>query len=115
MRDDDGTIPAAWLARSAVVVYALRPDDRRCEFVTPNVEALTGSSVGEAMAPGWWRDRLHPDDRDRLLPRQAEPGDGAILSDDYRFRHRDGHDLWLRDQRRLVREPDGSARVVGTW
>jgi two-component system cell cycle sensor histidine kinase/response regulator CckA len=115
MSTDDGSIPAAWLAHSGVVVYALRPDDRRCEFVTPNVETLTGWPVAEALRPGWWLDGLHPDERDQVAALPLASDDGARLTTDFRFRHRDGSYIWLRDQRQLVSEPGRPERVVGTW
>ena len=114
--DSEKFIPAAWFAQSGIVLFLLRgaAGSLRPVYVTANVHELTGYSVAEALVPGWWEKHLHPEDRARLLARQLEVLDGELLSDDYRFRHRDGHYLWVRAQRR--RAPGAAdADVIGTW
>ena len=57
-----------------------------------------------------WRDRIHPDDRDRVLAevehcrRTGEPR----LSE-YRLRHRNGQELWVHDEARIVRDAHGQS------
>lgn len=65
--------------------------------------------------PGWWRERVHPEDLDRVL-RQRDSGltRGEDFVCEYRFRHQDGHYLPVLDRGRVVVEAGGRvARVVG--
>ncbi len=103
---------------SPTVIYALRftPTGLRAYWVSDNLESLTGFRVSDSIHGGWWRENLHPDDRARVLAAQRswESGDYQLL--EFRFRHRDGRYLWLRDEKRLLRGPDGEPwEIVGAW
>ena len=113
--DSEKLIPEVWLTQSGIVLYLLRgAEGCRAVYVTANVRELTGYPTEQALLPGWWEQNLHPDDRLRLLARQPELLGGNLVSDDYRFRHRDGHYFWIRDQRRAISGTEESD-VVGTW
>lgn len=66
---------------------------------------------------GWWRDRIHPGDRDRV----CESIDSAIASGtasswtyEYRFRRRDGTYAQVCDRAYLLRDESGRiSRIVG--
>jgi PAS domain S-box-containing protein len=64
----------------------------------------------------WWRQRIHPDDRDEFARKWQETlvqGDGYEF--EYRVRHADGHDLHVIDRGTLVRDETGRLiRVVGS-
>ena len=48
-----------------------------------------------------------------MLFRSVEQGGGTI---EYRFRHRDGHYVWIQDTFRVVRDDTGAAsEIVGSW
>jgi diguanylate cyclase (GGDEF)-like protein/PAS domain S-box-containing protein len=75
------------------LVVRLRPDGQR-PYVSASSEAVLGWTP-EEMA--WIRvDLLHPDDRERV---QGEIGrlfrEGGTLVTTYRYRHKDGHYVWL--------------------
>lgn len=67
---------------------------------------------------GPWLDRLHPDDRPRILEATArqDRGEVDVNSFEYRERHRDGHWIWILSRGRpLEWFPDGRvARILGT-
>ena len=53
----------------------------------------------------FWRDRIHPDDAEAVVAadeRSNETLEAYTL--DYRFRHRDGHWVWVRDEATFVPE-----------
>jgi PAS domain S-box-containing protein len=110
------SVPAAWVERSAVVFYALRGDDGdlRATYLTGNVRELTGFELEEASAPGWWPDRLHAEDRETTLARRRERAAEVDHVDEYRIRHRDGSERWLRDRWRRA-SSGGGDEIVGTW
>ena len=67
---------------------------------------------------GPWIDRLHPEDRPRILDAIAHQNSGklAVNAFEYRERHRDGHWIWILSRGRPVEwRADGSvARILGT-
>ena len=64
----------------------------------------------------FWVVRLHPEDAPRVfaeMPPLIEQGGGAI---EYRFRHRDGHYIWIQDTFRVIHDPEGRpSEIVGSW
>ena len=65
-----------------------------------------------------WLERVHPDDRERLMAEtdQQNSGERGQNSFEYRERHRDGHYIWILSRGKPVGfMPDGSvARIIGT-
>jgi PAS domain S-box-containing protein len=91
--------------------------DYRCTFVSRNIEPLMGFSEWEMLEdPEFWVKRLHPDDAPQVFKKMAplvEQGGGTI---EYRFRHRDGHYVWIQDTFRVVRDDGGlPSEIVGSW
>jgi PAS domain S-box-containing protein len=80
-------------------------------------EALFGYPPHEGRTGAWWEERIHPDDRCRVLS-----GLGAVLegraetwADEYRFRRTDGSYAHVEDRGRVVRDAEGKpARMVGS-
>jgi PAS domain S-box-containing protein len=96
------------------VVYVESPDADPGKFYLSNqVEHLFGYSAEEwTWTADFWVDRIHPDDRARVLAldesseRAHEP-----FSADYRFRRADGAYRWVHDEAVYVSTADG----VGYW
>jgi PAS domain S-box-containing protein len=89
----------------------------RCTFVSRNIEPLMGFSEWEMLEdPEFWVKRLHPDDAPQVFEKMAplvEQGGGTV---EYRFRHRDGHYVWIQDTFRVVRDDSGApSEIVGSW
>ena len=65
---------------------------------------------------GWWRDRIHPADRDEAVARVAELSSAGRLVQEYRFRHGDGGYRWMRDDLNVIAgAAEGPVRAVGAW
>ena len=77
-----------------------------------------GYEPGEVRStPEWWSDKIHPDDRTRILSgiRAITSGTGQSWSDEYRFRRADGTWADVLDRALIVRDRDGKAvRVIGS-
>jgi PAS domain-containing protein len=57
--------------------------------------------------PRFWPSRLHPEDASRVIdeiPSLITQGGGSI---EYRFRHRDGHYVWVQDTFKVVYDEVG--------
>jgi diguanylate cyclase (GGDEF)-like protein/PAS domain S-box-containing protein len=74
--------------------------DGEWDFISPQVEEITGYSVEEWMADQRLWDRIvHPDDLERVI--EAENAcalENRPLDIDYRIRRRDGGLIWVRDR-----------------
>jgi len=63
-----------------------------------------------------WQDRIHPDDRERVLVVIAEAQQGAQSSwaQEYRYRRTDGSYAHVHDRAQILRDPAGQAiRMIG--
>ena len=64
----------------------------------------------------FWSNRIHPEDRDRVLNELSKIFDNSEGASEYRFRHQQGNYLWLRDELKLVRDAEGKPlELVGYW
>ena len=93
------------LSASPVVLYTLELEAGRARatWISNNLPRLVGESVADALVkPNWWATRIHPEDRPTALARQIELIERGKLVHQYRFRHRDGHYIWIRDELKLV-------------
>ncbi|MFF9548823.1 response regulator [Methylobacterium fujisawaense] len=86
-------------------------------FISENVRDLLGYEPGDYLAgPEFWLERLHPEDRERVLgefPHLLDQGHNVI---EYRFLHANGTYRWVRDEQRLLRDPNGRpVEVVESW
>ncbi|MBT9584056.1 PAS domain S-box protein [bacterium] len=100
---------------SPTVLYSmsLRDGQWRATHVSENVERMTGYSPAQALRPGWWEDALHPKDLESAMDRTVEFLQQGYGCHEYRFRHLDGHYLWIFDELRL--NPDEPDVAVGAW
>lgn len=105
-------------AFSSTVIYALEilPGRLMPSFVSDNFARVTGYEARDALDPRWAVERLHPEERERLLAEMP-----ALLAQDrftreYRFLFRDGSYHWMRDEARVLRDPAGiPVRILGAW
>lgn len=73
---------------------------------------MFGYRHGEAVDDfSWWRDRIHPDDRESVLASLEETlaGDAASWAREYRFRRRDDRWAWIAGRGVVERDQDGLA------
>src|SRR5664279_4619131 len=85
-------------------------------WVSDSVTRILGYEVEEALAPDWWIDCLHPDDKEAALKNTSILMTQGHLVQEYRFRSKDGHYLWIQDEASVLWEADGrSKEIVGFW
>ena len=99
------------------IVYTNQASDYTCTFVSENVSRIMGFSAWEMLEDkDFWTVRLHPEDAKRVFGEMGpliEQGGGTI---EYRFRHRDGHYIWIQDTFRVMRDEQGNpTEIVGSW
>ena len=99
------------------IVYTNQAKDYTCTFVSENVSRIMGFSAWEMLEDkDFWSVRLHPEDAKQVFEEMSpliEQGGGTL---EYRFRHRDGHYIWIQDTFRVIKDAKGEpAEIVGSW
>jgi len=107
------------LTFSPAIIYSrkITEDLLSIGFVSENVSSILGYRSSSFFADRFfWRDRIHPEDRDRVINELSKILENAEGATEYRFRHQKGHYLWLRDELKLVQDSEGRAiELVGYW
>ena len=111
------TDDAGLMQRVPAVLYSAGfGPEGRWYYVSSQIESILGYTAQEWCAdPTLWRQRLHPDDVERVLAGEDEPNldDEGGGYNEYRLLHRDGHPVWIRDDALLVGGVDGELRWHG--
>ena len=101
----------AAIIRSLPIILYLEPlaCDTRCpHFVSGNFEAMTGYRFSEVLeSPELWAERLHDEDRARVLAAVEERDRTGRLSVEYRWRCADGSFKHFHDQAVLLQDDNG--------
>ena len=106
------------LTSSRVVIFSLdAKDENQRTFVSENVRDFIGYEPEEVLADSdFWSTHVHPDDRDRVLERFPTLYDAGYLTQEYRFRLKDGSYRWVCSDLQLIYDEDDSPlEIVGSW
>jgi PAS domain S-box-containing protein len=93
-----------------LITYTEDPETGEILYVSPQLEQVYGYTP-EAWKrdPHLWEQRLHPDDRERVIAaNEADTGDTWGI--DYRSIARDGHVIWVHNEAMLIRDEHGAPR-----
>ena len=108
---------AAIIQSLPIVLYmeSQQTTPRRPDFVSGNLEAMTGFSFDEIRdRPSLWEERLHIDDRDRVMMALRERGASGRFSIEYRWKCANGRFKHFHDQAVLLRHDGEGAEFAGT-
>lgn len=100
----------ALVEKTPAVVYVNAVDEvSTALYVSPQYERMLGFTPEERLANRQlWVERLHPDDRDRVLAESDRTNrTGEPFRMEYRLVARDGRVVWVRDDALLVRDEGG--------
>lgn len=104
------------LAASPAILYSVAGRRMQPDWVSANIQRLLGVSPEAACGADWWRQRLHPEDRERAERehrRILESGHGV---QEYRLIDAYGNARHIRDEKQCPPPGEGGApRVIGTW
>jgi len=106
------------LASSPAVIYSFKATgDYAPTFISQNVRDLLGYEREEYLnSPDFWESRIHPQDSPRILRAYSRLFEEDRLSNEYRFRKKDGSYCWVSDELQVIRDPAGDPiEVVGAW
>jgi PAS domain S-box-containing protein len=98
---------------SAIYILALTGNPEapfRISFVGASITPITGyEPIDWYGQETFWIEHVHPDDRTFVLNNQNALLEGNELTQEYRFRHKDGSYRWVHDKMHLVRDTSGHA------
>jgi len=100
------------------VIYdlAVTPKGFPTQWISDSVTKILGYEVDAALAPGWWINCLHPDDKEAAVAKTSILMTQGHMVQEYRFRAKDGNYLWIRDEASLLRDDDGRPKqIIGFW
>src|SRR5215831_252924 len=106
------------LASSPAVIYSFKASgDYAPTFISQNVKDLLGYDREEYLnSPDFWESRIHPQDSPRILRAYSRLFEEDRLSNEYRFRKKDGSYCWVSDELQVIRNTAGNPiEVVGAW
>lgn len=87
-------------------------------YFSPRWKEMLGYSENElANNFSTWKDRVHPDNLEAIMSEIQKNLDGETdyYESVYRFKHKDGHWLWLLDRGKAIYDDNGKAvRMIGT-
>src|SRR5581483_2518830 len=102
------------VSSSPAVLYALKVNQGKLlpTWVSASIAQLTGYGPEETLSMEWWAEHLHLKADSLRLARSGLDE----MEEEYRFRRKDGKEIWIRDEKRLLRTPEGDlVEVVGSW
>ena len=99
---------------TSAIFWQADPDTQHFLYVSPEAESLLGYAAdrwtGEAR---FWRDHIHPEDRDRAPDCRARAArEGRQHTCDYRMIAADGRTVWLRDVVTPLTDGQGRAQEL---
>ena len=86
----------------------------RITYVGPQIEAVVGVSAKEWVEKDLWPERLHPEDRERVMREAAEYSRAGVDHNlEYRLIATDGRIVWIRDLVSVIKSEDGQTWLYG--
>ncbi|MGB5064472.1 MAG: PAS domain S-box protein [Candidatus Competibacter sp.] len=101
--------------------YVLQPDPKtagalQTVYASPEVERIAGYPPEAWWQPNFWAAHVHLDDLADALAVQQRLRREDRVEHEYRFRHHDGHHIWIHDRLSVQRDETGALRlIVGMW
>ena len=106
------------LSQCPATLYTCEADgDYAATYISPAIIALLGWTPEHFLSDaGFWAEQIHSEDRPAVFEGLARLFELGHHTHEYRFQHRDGHYLWMRDELRLLRDASGEPElIVGYW
>jgi PAS domain S-box-containing protein len=105
------------LANSPTIIYCLSVHEGKVKpvWISANIETIFGFTPQDAHRSSWWLPQVHPQDRPRVQKSQEHLLDD-FFQQEYRFTCKDGRQVCVHDEHRLLRDADGNPHeIIGVW
>ena len=98
---------AVVLSSTSAIIYSANLPDFSIDYISDSAATVLGFSRAEFSAPGFWESAVHPDDQVRVKTDLGGLFVHGHHTHEYRHRHARGGYRWLRDEVRLLLDPQG--------
>ncbi|MCT7995832.1 PAS domain S-box protein [Laspinema olomoucense] len=105
------------LCTNPTIIYSCKPTgDYALTFISQNILRQFGYEAQQLLEnPNLWFECIHPDDAERLFAHIFRLQERTQEIYEYRVRHQNSTYRWVRDERRLVCDPEGNPlEIVGS-
>ncbi len=98
------------LSSSPAIIYTCEAvPPYAATFISANITKILGYTEKEFLVtPDFWADHIHPEDRNQVLANLPQLFVQGKHQYEYRFQHRDGGWIWMRDELYVVTGSDGN-------
>ncbi|MDX9857511.1 MAG: PAS domain-containing protein [candidate division Zixibacteria bacterium] len=106
------------LASSPAVIYTCGPPPAYpTTFISDNINGRFGYRPDDFYKDEmFWNKRVHPEDLEHVRTQLERIQRGESVSYEYRFQHRNGAYIWLRDDMTPLHDDDGRVvGLIGSW
>jgi PAS domain S-box-containing protein len=106
------------LSSNPTIIYSCKAyEDKAPTFVSETIFTILGYKPEECLVEkDWWIQRIHPEDKPRILTDYPLLFECGHHTHEYRFLHKDGTYIWIRDELKLVRDTEGNPlEIIGSW
>ena len=102
---------------SAVIYTADAKGDYGANFISENVSEMMGYEPREFLEDAsFWFNHVHPEDHSQIPEEVSKLFGTGFHTFEYRFRHKDGTYIWVRDEIKVARDGDGTPlEIIGFW
>lgn len=109
----DGAVYKTLLESTRAIPWKIDWASARFAYIGPQIEGLLGWSQDSWATVQDWAERIHPDDRDRVVQFCiAQSQAGVDHEADYRALTCEGDYVWIRDVVHVVRNEDGTVDAL---
>lgn len=108
MPDVDSAVYKTLLESTNAIPWKIDWKTMTFAYIGPQIEKLLGWTQSSWISAQDWADRMHPEDRDRVVGFcVAQSQAGTDHEADYRAMTQDGRYVWIRDVVHVVRDSEG--------
>ncbi|NIC06575.1 GGDEF domain-containing protein [Billgrantia bachuensis] len=109
----DTTVYKTLLESTKAIPWKIDWETLRFTYIGPQIESLLGWSPHSWVGIDDWVERMHPDDRDRVVNFCVEQSKAGVDHEaDYRALKADGSYVWIRDVVHVVRNGAGEVEAL---
>jgi two-component system cell cycle sensor histidine kinase/response regulator CckA len=106
------------LNATTTIIYSMKDSGKKRKYiwVGDNIRQF-GYNPKEVLEADWWINNIHPDDYKKTdtIINKIRTNNRIIV--EYRFRHKQGHYLWVRDEMVFISDGKNSNKgeIIGSW
>tara|TARA_R110002073_G_scaffold68403_1_gene170002 strand:+ start:122833 stop:123789 length:957 start_codon:yes stop_codon:yes gene_type:complete len=111
--DADGAVYKTLLESTKAIPWRIDWNTMEFSYIGPQIEGVLGWAPHSWMTVDDWADRMHPDDRERVVNFCVAQSQAGIDHEaDYRALTKDGGYVWIRDVVHVVRKSNGEVDAL---